>query len=74
MLGHLYAAEALVLMDKLTDAVDHLNPDLITDIGVDFPKDETADEEDICKNTKPASSEYSWNYQYRSISLQIIFY
>lgn len=43
-------------MDKLTDAMDHLNPDLVSDISVEFPKDESIDEEDICTNTKPKPS------------------
>lgn len=52
----MYAAEALVLMDKLTDAIDHLNPELVSDISVDFPKESPADEEDGCMGTKPATS------------------
>lgn len=59
LLGHLYAAEALVLMDKLTEAIEHLNPDLVSDISIEFPKDETIDEEDTCNNTKPTPSNNS---------------
>ncbi|CAN7945471.1 unnamed protein product [Ixodes hexagonus] len=36
-LGHLYAAEALLLLDRVPDAVEHLNPDLVTDLSYSFP-------------------------------------
>lgn len=45
-------------MDKLADAKVHLNPELITDISIDFPRDAPSDEEDLCKNTRPTSSNY----------------
>lgn len=37
MLGHLYCAEALVLMDKISDAIDHLNPENVTDLSLTHP-------------------------------------
>lgn len=32
-LAHQYAAEALLLLDRVGDAIDHLNPDLISDLS-----------------------------------------
>uniref|UniRef100_T1J4Y2 CCR4-NOT transcription complex subunit 10 n=1 Tax=Strigamia maritima TaxID=126957 RepID=T1J4Y2_STRMM len=32
LLGHLYAAEALILLDRISEALDHLNPDHIKDV------------------------------------------
>ena len=32
-LGHLYMAEALVALDKIADGIQHLNPELVTDIN-----------------------------------------
>lgn len=50
LLANLYAAESLVLLDKITDALDYLNPENVKDIsfelidqiddGVGFKKDE----------------------------------
>lgn len=34
MLGHLYAAEACIFIDRLSEAIEHLNPELITDLGI----------------------------------------
>ncbi|PSN45792.1 CCR4-NOT transcription complex subunit 10 [Blattella germanica] len=39
-LGHLYAAEALVLLDKISDAIEHLNPDHVKDLTLVFPSPE----------------------------------
>ncbi|XP_006823331.2 CCR4-NOT transcription complex subunit 10-like [Saccoglossus kowalevskii] len=36
-LGHLYAAEALVSLDKISDAISHLSIDSITDVSVTYP-------------------------------------
>ena len=33
-LGHLYAAEALISMDRISDAITHLNPDNVTDVSL----------------------------------------
>ncbi|XP_050027992.1 CCR4-NOT transcription complex subunit 10 [Dermacentor andersoni] len=35
-LAHQYAAEALLLLDRVGDAIDHLNPDLIKDLSYGF--------------------------------------
>lgn len=31
-LGHLYAAEALISMDRISDAITHLNPENVSDV------------------------------------------
>jgi len=38
-LAHMYMAECLVSLDCIADGIDHLNPDLITDIGTVFPSE-----------------------------------
>nr|CAD7601268.1 unnamed protein product [Timema genevievae] len=43
MLGHLYAAEALVLMDRIADSIEHLNADLIKDLSLVLPPSDTRD-------------------------------
>lgn len=35
LLANLYAAEALVLLDKIPDALEHLNPENVTDISLE---------------------------------------
>ena len=40
MLGHLYAAEALVLLDKISDAIEHLNPEHVKELTLVFPPPE----------------------------------
>ncbi|XP_046397199.1 CCR4-NOT transcription complex subunit 10 [Ischnura elegans] len=37
LLGHLYAAEALILLDRLAEAVTHLNPENVWDISLTVP-------------------------------------
>jgi CCR4-NOT transcription complex subunit 10 len=37
LLGHLYAAESLILQDRLPEALIHLNPDHVTSVDVAFP-------------------------------------
>lgn len=37
MLGHLYAAEALVLLDKISDAIEHLNPEHVKELTLMAP-------------------------------------
>lgn len=37
MLGHLYAAEALVLLDKISDAIGHLNPEHVKELTLLAP-------------------------------------
>ncbi|XP_068616109.1 CCR4-NOT transcription complex subunit 10-like isoform X2 [Brachionichthys hirsutus] len=33
-LGHLYAAEALISLDRISDAIAHLNPENVSDVSV----------------------------------------
>ncbi|CAL8338194.1 unnamed protein product [Gadus morhua 'NCC'] len=33
-LGHLYAAEALIALDRISDAIGHLNPENVTDVSL----------------------------------------
>jgi len=33
-LGHLYAAEALISLDRISDAISHLNPENVSDVSV----------------------------------------
>ncbi|KAM8869013.1 CCR4-NOT transcription complex subunit 10 isoform 2-T2 [Spinachia spinachia] len=33
-LGHLYAAEALISLDRISDAIGHLNPENVTDVSM----------------------------------------
>lgn len=42
-LGHLYMAEALVALDKIADGIQHLNPDLVTDINT-LPPEQKSDQ------------------------------
>lgn len=51
-LGHLYMAEAQVAMDKIADAIQLLNPELVVDISLTLP--ETRQEQDE-KRERPRS-------------------
>ncbi|XP_078720024.1 CCR4-NOT transcription complex subunit 10 isoform X1 [Lampetra fluviatilis] len=39
-LGHLYAAEALISLDRISDAIAHLNPENVTDVSLGIPTTE----------------------------------
>ncbi|XP_013882423.1 CCR4-NOT transcription complex subunit 10 [Austrofundulus limnaeus] len=39
-LGHLYAAEALISLDRISDAITHLNPENVSDVSVGLPPSE----------------------------------
>ena len=41
-LAHMYMAECLVALDCIADGIDHLNPDLVTDVGTVFLSDHKA--------------------------------
>lgn len=56
MLAHLYAAEALVLSDRISDALDHLNPENVKDISLEVATDEGSSEEDQVIKTNPPAS------------------
>ncbi|XP_063055756.1 CCR4-NOT transcription complex subunit 10 isoform X2 [Engraulis encrasicolus] len=49
-LGHLYAAEALISMDRISDAIAHLNPENVTDVSLGVSpseQDQGADKSDL---------------------------
>lgn len=50
LLAHLYAAEALILMDRIADAIQHLNPDRIKDVSFMMP---FSSDSDAKANDKP---------------------
>lgn len=50
MLGHLYAAEACIFIDRISEALEHLNPELITDLSPDLNH---TSEESTEENSKP---------------------
>lgn len=64
-MGHLYSAEALVLLDKISEAQEHLKPDLIQDISIEFPAEEDIEIQAI--KTNPPSSKYIFVYFDRRI-------
>ncbi|XP_066539855.1 CCR4-NOT transcription complex subunit 10 isoform X3 [Hoplias malabaricus] len=39
-LGHLYAAEALISLDRISDAIAHLNPENVTDVSLGVTQSE----------------------------------
>ena len=43
-LAHMYQAEALVALDRIADAVTHLNPDKVADVSCSFPEQSQADQ------------------------------
>ncbi|XP_034235637.1 CCR4-NOT transcription complex subunit 10 isoform X2 [Thrips palmi] len=45
LLGHLYAAEAYLMCNKISDAIDHLNPDNIKDVNLEYPGQTELDKE-----------------------------
>lgn len=58
LLAHLYAAESLVLLDKISEALEHLNPENVKDISFDLPPDESnssSSEEGLIKAKPPPS-------------------
>lgn len=62
MLGHLYAAEALILMDKIPEAIaEHLDPEYVKDISLAFPGEAPTEEDEIPVNTKPPTKWFPEN-------------
>ncbi|XP_063908299.1 CCR4-NOT transcription complex subunit 10-like [Zophobas morio] len=53
LLGHLYCAEALVLLDKISEALEHLNPDNVKHINLELPGGEDNDEKRIKTSPPP---------------------
>ncbi|KAK6623980.1 hypothetical protein RUM44_010837 [Polyplax serrata] len=58
MLGHLYAAEACIFIDRISEALEHLNPELITDLSPDLNH---TSEESTEENSKPLKDWYPNN-------------
>jgi len=55
-LAHMYMAECLVALDCIADGIDHLSPDLITDIGTVFPTEHKSEQ-----GCMPADSSLSYD-------------
>ncbi|KAJ8932066.1 hypothetical protein NQ314_014966, partial [Rhamnusium bicolor] len=53
LLAHLYAAESLVLLDKISEAVEYLNPENVKDISFEIPPDEEKSDESSIKTNPP---------------------
>lgn len=53
-LGHLYAAEALISLDRISDAIAHLNPENVSDVSVGMLMNEQDQGSD--KGDEPAES------------------
>ncbi|KAJ8962748.1 hypothetical protein NQ318_001146 [Aromia moschata] len=53
LLAHLYAAECLVLLDKISEAIEYLNPDHVKDISFQLPVEEEKSEESLIKTNPP---------------------
>lgn len=59
LLAHLYAAEALVLLDKIQEALQHLHPEHVKDISHELPTDGSGSSaEDATLKTSPPFSKY----------------
>lgn len=59
-LGHLYMAEAQVAMDKIADAIQLLNPELVVDISLTLPENKT--EQDKSERDPEASESKGYFY------------
>ena len=55
-LGQLYAAEALILLDRAQEALQLLNPDSISDISVCPPMVPTPQPNDPTEDAKPSKA------------------
>ncbi|KAG8572877.1 hypothetical protein GDO81_012197 [Engystomops pustulosus] len=49
-LGHLYAAEALISLDRISDAITHLNPENVTDVSLGISSNEQEQASDKGEN------------------------
>jgi hypothetical protein len=71
MLGHLYAAEALVLLDKISDAIGHLNLEHVKDLTLIVPsaeKDLDREKADMgTEQHKPLKVEAESNEHYQAV-------
>ncbi|KFQ35636.1 CCR4-NOT transcription complex subunit 10, partial [Mesitornis unicolor] len=55
-LGHLYAAEALISLDRISDAITHLNPENVTDVSLGISSNEQDQGSDKGENDAMESS------------------
>nr|XP_009508096.1 PREDICTED: CCR4-NOT transcription complex subunit 10 [Phalacrocorax carbo] len=55
-LGHLYAAEALISLDRISDAITHLNPENVTDVSLGISSNEQDQGSDKGENESMESS------------------
>ncbi|XP_048694624.1 CCR4-NOT transcription complex subunit 10 isoform X1 [Caretta caretta] len=55
-LGHLYAAEALISLDRISDAITHLNPENVTDVSLGISSNEQDQGSDKGENEVMESS------------------
>ncbi|XP_015212573.2 CCR4-NOT transcription complex subunit 10 isoform X1 [Lepisosteus oculatus] len=55
-LGHLYAAEALISLDRISDAITHLNPENVTDVSLGISPNEQDQGSDKGENEPVESS------------------
>ncbi|MGH0123355.1 UNVERIFIED_CONTAM: hypothetical protein FKN15_056337 [Acipenser sinensis] len=55
-LGHLYAAEALISLDRIADAISHLNPENVTDVSLGISSNEQDQGSDKGENEPIESS------------------
>ncbi|KAJ8964599.1 hypothetical protein NQ317_017654 [Molorchus minor] len=53
LLAHLYAAECLVLLDKIQEAIEYLNPEHVKDISFELPPMDDKTEEALVKTNPP---------------------
>lgn len=56
-LAHMYKAEALVALDRISDAIQNLNPDNITDVSSSPSNEQTAPSDKTDKNSERGASE-----------------
>ncbi|XP_058664009.1 CCR4-NOT transcription complex subunit 10 isoform X2 [Ammospiza caudacuta] len=55
-LGHLYAAEALISLDRISDAITHLNPENVTDVSLGISSNDQDQGSDKGENEAMESS------------------
>ncbi|XP_053570234.1 CCR4-NOT transcription complex subunit 10 [Bombina bombina] len=55
-LGHLYAAEALISLDRISDAITHLNPENVTDVSLGVSSNEQEQGSDKGENEPTESA------------------
>jgi len=59
MLGNLYAAESLIFMDKISEALEHLKPENLKDLNTSMFMPEVQDKEKMEEiMTKPIKSKF----------------